>query len=73
MNFYEDEIKGILFNSKSKNNEISLFYEDIIYSFKSIKNISSGILLIYKYLLKIYNNLIEILLIIIIRNLFILI
>ncbi len=36
MNFYEDEIKGILFNSKSKNNEISLFYEDIIYSFKSI-------------------------------------
>ncbi len=73
MNFYEDEIKGILFNSKSKNNEISLFYEDIIYSFKSIKNISSGIVLIYKYLLKIYNNLIEILLIIIIRNLFILI
>ena len=73
MNFYEDEIKGILFNSKSKNNEISLFYEDIIYSFKSIKNISSGIVLIYKYLLKIYNDLIEILLIIIIRNLFILI
>ena len=60
MNFYEDEIKGILFNSKSKNNEISLFYEDIIYSFKSIKNISSGIVLIYKYLLKIYNVLIEI-------------
>ena len=60
MNFYEDEIKGILFNSKSKNNEISLFYEDIIYSFKSIKNISSGIVLIYKYLLKIYNDLIEI-------------
>ena len=60
MNFYEDEIKGILFNSKSKNNEISFFYEDIIYSFKSIKNISSGIVLIYKYLLKIYNDLIEI-------------
>ena len=60
MNFYEDEIKGICLIQKSKNNEISLF-EDIIYSFKSIKNISSGIVLIYKYLLKIYNNLIDIL------------
>ena len=32
INFSEDEIKGILFNSKSKNNETNLSYEDIILS-----------------------------------------
>ena len=43
INLPEDEIKGILFNSKSKNNETTLSYEDIILS---------KIVHINKYLLK---------------------